>query len=324
MESFPTFIVDAFTTQRFTGNPAAVCLIPRKLEDHEYLKIAAEFNLSETAFPIPEDGKSFTEANRFSLRWFTPKMEVPLCGHATMATSYVLFNEVGNKSEKIIFFTKSGELVVSREAASQNLTMNFPKYGITSVRFKEVENPLGEYFSEFDAPNFLYDLIKCVIPAEVNIESVAYASEAKKLIVVIDEMTSKFEMEQFESDSQKMLSVHPDGDFVRGIIVTFAPKNAQTQGFVDKLGEEYDYACRYFAPWVGILEDPATGSAQCALAPFWAKLRNQQSFYALQCYPSRGAQFRVQLDEDASRVVLGGSAVTVVRGNILLDEPAFY
>ncbi|KIH60943.1 phenazine biosynthesis-like protein, partial [Ancylostoma duodenale] len=93
VEKHSTYIVDAFTSERFAGNQAAVCLIPRVLRDEEYRKIAAEFNLSETAFPIPTNG-DFKTASTFTLRWFTPTTEVPLCGHATLATSHVLFNEI--------------------------------------------------------------------------------------------------------------------------------------------------------------------------------------------------------------------------------------
>ena len=163
-KNYPSFIVDAFTTQSFAGNPAAVCLIPQvvsllfdmnkrskeefqKLKDEEYLKISSEFNLSETAFPVPIGPLDFKQCSQFSLRWFTPKTEVPLCGHATLATSHVLFNEVGNVNEEIKFDTQSGVLIVKR-GDSGNVEMDFAEYDLTSMKFNDTPNPLHGILSE--------------------------------------------------------------------------------------------------------------------------------------------------------------------------------
>ncbi|EYC43799.1 hypothetical protein Y032_0480g2234 [Ancylostoma ceylanicum] len=357
VEKHPTYIVDAFTSERFAGNQAAVCLIPRVLRDEEYRKIAAEFNLSETAFPIPTNG-DFKTASSFTLRWFTPTTEVPLCGHATLATSHVLFNEIGNESAEIKFATKSGELIVQRRDHG-HVEMDFPQYHIAVVRFIGAPNPLSKLFSEFDAPSHINDLIDCIIPSSINVESVAYASEAKKLIIVVDKQTTKqtffpnivrteksrmfyageranhseamtnircfsFELSEITTKNcNKMKALDPDGDFVRGVLVTLAPANAKIQGFTDCEDEPYDYVCRYFAPWVGINEDPATGSAQCALAPFWAAVLGKPVLYAFQSYPNRGAQFRLQL-RDSNRLALLGKSVTVLQGQLFLNEAVFY
>ncbi|KIH66839.1 hypothetical protein ANCDUO_02835 [Ancylostoma duodenale] len=120
-----------------------------------------------------------------------------------------------------------------------------------------------------------------------------------------------------------MKALDPDGDFVRGVLVTLAPANAKIQGFIDFEEEPYDYVCRYFAPWVGIDEDPATGSAQCALGPFWAAVLGKPILYAFQSYPNRGAQFRVQL-RDSNRLALLGKSVTVLQGQLYLNEAVFY
>ncbi|KHJ97177.1 phenazine biosynthesis protein, PhzF family [Oesophagostomum dentatum] len=321
-EKYPTYIIDAFTSERFAGNQAAVCLIPRVLRDEEYRKIAAEFNLSETAFPIPIDG-DFQTASKFSLRWFTPTTEVPLCGHATLGTSHILFHEVGNTSSAITFGTKSGELVVKKKG-HDSVEMDFPQYAITSVRFVGATNPFAKFFSEFDAPAHLHDLIECIIPSTINVEGVAYASEAKKLIIVVDKQTTNFEFAEISTTQcPKMKALDPDGNFIRGVIVTLAPANAKNQGFTDSKDEPYDYVCRYFAPWVGITEDPATGSAQCALAPFWSPILGKRDLYVYQSYPNRGAQFRVQL-RDSNRLSLVGESVTVLKGELYLNEAVFY
>ncbi|KAJ1374128.1 hypothetical protein KIN20_036743 [Parelaphostrongylus tenuis] len=120
-----------------------------------------------------------------------------------------------------------------------------------------------------------------------------------------------------------MLAYDPNGDFVRGVNVTLAPANARSQGFVDSEDEPYDYVCRCFAPWVGISEDPATGSAQCGLAPFWGKVLKKRKLYAFQSFPKRGAQFRLCLEDDG-RLSIIGQSVTVVKGQIHLNEALFY
>ncbi|RCN34496.1 hypothetical protein ANCCAN_19658 [Ancylostoma caninum] len=163
--------------------------------------------------------------------------------------------------------------------------MDFPQYGIAVVRFIGAPNPLAKLFSEFDAPSHLNDLIDCIIPSTINVESVAYASEAKKLIIVVDKQTTNFELSEITTKNcSKMKELDPDGDFVRGVLVTLAPSNAKIQGFIDYEEEPYDYVCRYFAPWVGIDEDPATGSAQCALAPFWAAVLGKPVLYGRYCF----------------------------------------
>ncbi|KAK6049317.1 hypothetical protein COOONC_13178 [Cooperia oncophora] len=122
-----------------------------------------------------------------------------------------------------------------------------------------------------------------------------------------------------------MVKLDPEGEFTRGVIVTLAPTpaHAKSQGFVDAEAEPYDYVCRYFAPWVGIMEDPATGSAQCALGPFWGAVLQKRSLYAYQSYPKRGAQFRIHL-HNTGRLSILGQSVTVLQGQIHLNEAVFY
>ncbi|GMT23523.1 hypothetical protein PFISCL1PPCAC_14820, partial [Pristionchus fissidentatus] len=321
--SCPIYIVDAFTNRLFAGNQAAICLSKQDLSSEEAQSIAAEFNLSETAYPFPRNEKdTFKTGRSFSLRWFTPKTEVDLCGHATLATSHVLFNEVGNTNESIDFHTRSGLLTVRRRGES--VEMNFPAYDITQAHLKHLNDHNDGLFPMFNAPSFLIDLIRCVIPESIAVKSVAYAAKAKKLIVEIDGETTKFELLALSPNLNEMLSVHPDGGHVKGFIVTLAPKRPLQQGFVDDGEIPYDYVCRYFAPWVGINEDPATGSAQCALAPFWSTIMKKKELYAFQCYPNRGAQFRVTVLEEG-RVSIVGSSMTVVRGEMQVkNEPTFY
>ncbi|KAE9552728.1 hypothetical protein FO519_004045 [Halicephalobus sp. NKZ332] len=309
--SYKAYIVDAFTDVRFAGNQAAVCLIPEKLSDAQYQKIGAEFNLSETSFSIPLDGDSWKTAKTFSLRWFTPTIEVKLCGHATLATAHVIFNEIGNQNEEIAFTTLSGELRVKK--SSNGLIMDFPAYSKTenfsTTRFKYNDESLNPLINE---------IVEIMVPHLNPIRACLY-TEPQKLLIVLDPETTKDELLSIKHNSDKLLQAH-DGSKVRGIVITFSPKDAKKQGFIDSEGKSYDYVSRYFAPWAGINEDPATGSSQCALGPFWSNEKNKNGpFYAFQCYPGRGAQFKISFPTPG-RVNVEGQAVTVFRGEIELEK----
>uniref|UniRef100_A0A1I7V2C7 Phenazine biosynthesis-like domain-containing protein 1 n=1 Tax=Caenorhabditis tropicalis TaxID=1561998 RepID=A0A1I7V2C7_9PELO len=314
--TYPSYIVNAFTKDISKGNPAAVCLIPQALQEENYQKIAADFNLSETAFPVPLDSSlDYKTSKKFSLRWFTPTNEVPLCGHATLATAHVLFNEIGNENDEIHFETKSGVLTVKKDG-NGNLEMNFPKYELTLLKFDDLLSSHDNRFPEMAAPPFLIDVIHCVIPNKISMESVIYAPKYGGAIVIIDPETTKAEFESFKIDSKKALELH-DGSFVRGISISLRPSNPLAQGFIDESGEAYDYACRYFGPWDGVNEDPATGSAQCSIAPYWAVVTKKEKLYGFQAFPGRGAQFRIRIQGD--RVILNGSSVTVQADNLNHD-----
>uniref|UniRef100_A0A914E2M1 Uncharacterized protein n=1 Tax=Acrobeloides nanus TaxID=290746 RepID=A0A914E2M1_9BILA len=311
MPNYPAFIVDAFTNTKFAGNQAAVVLSEKKLSDEEYQKIAAEFNLSETAFPIPIDKPGdFKKASKFSLRWFTPTVEVVLCGHATLATSHVLFKEIGNVNDTIYYETLSGELVVKKsDILKDALTMNFPQYHeIVDLKSKEGSN----IFPKETCPEFIDDILKTIAPNGYVHVSLA----AKKLVIVLDSTTTREELLQVRAPADALIKAHPEGNLVRGAIVTFAPKDPAAQGFIGANNKPYDFVSRYFAPWAGIPEDPATGAAHCVLGPFWAKmLKKPGPFYAFQCYPKRGAEFHLELLPE-NRINLTGHATTIVRGNI--------
>ncbi|MFP4051999.1 MAG: PhzF family phenazine biosynthesis protein [Thermoplasmata archaeon] len=123
MNEIEMYQVDAFTDKPFGGNPAAVCLLEERLNKDTMKAIAAEMNLSETAFVRTLNNQSFKESPEFTLRWFTPEMEVPLCGHATLATSWVLFEEVENVNDTVTFSTKSGNLSAEKR---EGVVLNFP------------------------------------------------------------------------------------------------------------------------------------------------------------------------------------------------------
>ncbi|KAK0427111.1 hypothetical protein QR680_010066 [Steinernema hermaphroditum] len=304
------FIVDAFTNEKFCGNQAAVCLFTEKKTDEEYQKIAAEFNLSETAFPLPLDSNDFKTAQKFNLRWFTPKTEVPLCGHATLAASHVIFKHAESEHSKLHFDTLSGPAEVEKISDGQ-YKINFPLYALKSFKIGNLQNPLASKFEEVEAPGFMHDIVKH-LDVESKFRGAVYSSNARTLIIVLDETLTKEELGAINHNADQQLKCDPNGEYLEAVIITMKPKDAVKQGFVDKNGKPFDYASRYFGPWVGIAEDPATGSSHCVLAALWRELNEKEEFYAFQCFPGRGAQFIIKPVGD--RVEITGDAVTIVEG----------
>lgn len=252
--------VDAFTTELFKGNPAAVCPLTRWLDDEILQAIAAENNLSETAFFVPN-------ATGYSLRWFTPQCEVDLCGHATLATAHVLFSELANPRQQIHFETRSGILSVKRRG--DKLLMDFPVSQLTCCDLsRQWQAALG------------------VTPLEV------WSAEDYLLI---------FEHEDVIRTMQPNQVLLANFD-LRGVIVS-AP------------GSEVDFVSRFFAPKFGIAEDPVTGSAHCALTPYWAQRLGKSKLHARQI-SKRGGNIECELS--GTRVMLSGSAITFMTAEISL------
>ncbi|MGE0021401.1 MAG: PhzF family phenazine biosynthesis protein [Draconibacterium sp.] len=251
--------VDAFAEKVFEGNPAAVIPLQEWLPDVLMQQIALENNLSETAFFVPiELG--------FHLRWFTPKAEVKLCGHATLATAHVLYNHLGFAENEIRFDSLSGELKVTRE--KDLIILDFPALTAT-----ETEIP----------------------------ESVAKAFNIapKACFKGRDDYMLVFENEQ------EVLALQPD--FQQLV-------NAQTRGVIcTSKSNKYDFVSRFFAPAVGINEDPVTGSAHTMLIPFWAKKLGKNELLAKQV-SARGGILNCKMAGE--RVEIGGKAVTFLTGEI--------
>jgi PhzF family phenazine biosynthesis protein len=255
--------VDAFTDQPFRGNPAAVCILSAPREESWMRQVAQEMNLSETAFLYPQEGG-------FNLRWFTPAVEVALCGHATLASAHVLWEE-GHLEPKgmACFHTKSGLLTARRQG--DWIELNFP-----AVR----EEPA-------DAPDGLADALGTEL---------GYVGKNKFDYLV--ELNSAESVRKLQPNFNALKTLG-----VRGIIVTSRSDQS-----------EYDFISRFFAPGSGIDEDPVTGSAHACLGPFWGGRLGKTEFTAYQASP-RGGIVRVRLDD--GRVILGGKAVTVLRGELV-------
>ncbi len=258
LSGIPIYQVDAFTDQPFRGNPAAVCLLQKPLEEKTMQNIAQEMNLSETAFLVPLDQPSPAEASTFSLRWFTPLAEVPLCGHATLAASAVLFDEAGHPGPLLRFETQSGQLTAKKE--QEGILLNFPS---------EKPQPVP--------------LSPAILQALGNPKAVcgAYAEGQQMLLVQLE---SEEDLRGLEPNFEQLKQADARVDTSEGLIVT-APAQPP-----------YDFISRFFAPWIWINEDPVTGSAHTVLAPYWAEILGKQEMLAYQA-SSRGGQIKLQLAE---------------------------
>jgi len=255
------FEVHSFTKIIFHGNPAGVCPLDRWIDDDSMQRIASENNLSETAFFVPKE-------DHYELRWFTPTVEVDLCGHATLATAYVLFDHLGQEGDTIVFHTQSGELTVWKD--NDFLIMDFPSRPPEST----------------DIPEHMIAGLGC------EIESI---SKARDYLIVLE---SEEEVRKLQPDFSELDKIDCEG-----IIVT-AP------------GDEVDFVSRFFAPRMGIAEDPVTGSAHSTLTPYWAERLGKKRLTARQV-SERGGDLWCKLMGD--RVQIAGHAVLYVKGFLNWD-----
>ncbi|MFN8456061.1 MAG: PhzF family phenazine biosynthesis protein [Anaerolineae bacterium] len=257
------FQVDAFTDTPFKGNPAAVCLLPEVKDDSWMQNVAAEMNLAETAFLL-------RQTDGYNLRWFTPMVEVDLCGHATLASAHILW-EIGllPLTEPARFHTRSGLLRATRRG--DEIELDFPATPAEPASAPaELSWALG------------------VTPIYTGRSKFDY------LVELADEETVR----QLKPDMALLRQLT-----TRGIIVT---SRTEAKG--------YDIVSRFFAPGVGIDEDPVTGSAHCCLGPFWCERLDRTEFIGYQA-STRGGLVRVRVAGE--RVYLGGKAVTVLRGELV-------
>jgi PhzF family phenazine biosynthesis protein len=263
--SLRIYQADAFTDVPFRGNPAAVCPLPEARGEAWMADVAREMNLSETAFLVRRpDGA-------FDLRWFTPAAEVPLCGHATLASAHVLWETgAAPAGETLRFHTKSGVLTADR-LPDGAIELDFP-----ARPTEEAPAPEGLADALGAAPRFV----------------------GKSTLDYLVEVASEDVVRGLAPDIRRLRALP-----VRGVIVT---AKASTAGF--------DFVSRFFAPGVGVDEDPVTGSAHCTLAPFWATRLGKAEMTGYQA-SARGGVVRVRLVGD--RVKLGGRAVTVLRGELV-------
>ena len=260
MTSLPFFQVDAFADRPLTGNPAAVMPLDRWLDDAVMQAIAAENNLSETAFTVPSE----SEDADFDLRWFTPTAEVELCGHATIAAGHVLMT-----GHPLRFKTKAGVLAVSRHG--DMLELDLPAAPLSEVHEPELNSALG-------------------LP-----DGSAWLAEGCNDAAIIE-----------VADEAAVRAVKPDFAALRQI---------HRMAVVTARGDSEDVVDRVFVPYLGIDEDPVTGSAHAALAPYGASRLGRNEFTALQASKRTGL---LQCRLEGDRIHLGGRCHTVIVGQFQL------
>jgi predicted PhzF superfamily epimerase YddE/YHI9 len=259
----PVFHVDAFTAKLFAGNPAAVCPLANWLDDGLLQAVATENNLSETAFFVPS-------ADGYELRWFTPRCEVKLCGHATLASAFVLFQILEIKRDSVRFQTRSsGVLTVFQD--DELLAMDFPVLAPWACP---------------DPPAILTEGLGKAPVTVVQVEDNYFAVYAQEK-----------DVKNLRPNLRVLEKLHP-----AGVAVT-AP------------GNEVDFVSRYFAPSYGVSEDPVTGSTHCSLAPYWGERLGKTSLHSRQI-SERGGEIWCEIE--GQRVILKGSAVLALRGQLLI------
>jgi len=255
----PFYHIDAFTSEVFKGNPAGVCLLDHWPEDALLQRIAAENNLSETAFTVARD-------ETFAIRWFSPQTEVDLCGHATLAAAFVIFHFTNFPGETVSFHSpRSGPLQVSRKA--ELFILDFPSR----------------------------PAVACEPPVLLSQALGAQPAEIWRAMDYLCVFASEYEVSSLTPDYRLLTALD-----LRGVIVT-AP------------GTSHDFVSRFFAPKVGIDEDPVTGSSHCTLIPYWQERLQKTKLHALQVSARGGELFGAYLGE---RVSIAGRAVCYLRGAI--------
>ena len=253
--------IDAFSSKPFAGNPAAIVPLESWLPDKVMQSIAMENNLAETAFFV-------SNGDGYDLRWFTPTVEMDLCGHATLASAWVIFEILGTDQTTLRFQTRSGELTVEKQG--EQLVLDFPS-----------RPPVAA-----EAPEGLID---------------AVGAEPKEVLKSRDYMLV------YDSEAD-ILAIKPNFEALSKIKAHAVIVTAK--------GDSSDFVSRFFAPEVGVPEDPVTGSAHCTLIPYWADKLGKNELFAKQV-SSRGGELQCELRGD--RVKMGGTAALYMKGEIYLE-----
>ena len=275
MPSYSFFHIDAFANEAFKGNPAAIIPVPSFPDAALMQTIAAENNIAETAFIVAK------ENGVWDLRWFTPAVEVPLCGHATLAAAHAIWAHEGFKGNEIGFDTKSGRLTVQK-LDDGRLEMDFPANTPEQVPPRlDISEALGETPAEYWQGDYM----------------VAVYEKSEQII-------------NLEPDFLSLKNCSIDPKNTKNWVTCVAPANGKHKE------DGFDIVARFFAPGSGADEDPATGSAHCILAPLFAEKLGKTELKSFQAFPGRGAEISMKLD--GGRVKLRGKAMTLIEGKIYL------
>ncbi len=273
-QSLALWQVDAFTNKPFGGNPAAVCVLPESADADWMQAVAAEMNLSETAFLYP----LIDDPGTYHLRWFSPTVEVNLCGHATLATAHVLWSEGQLALDQTARFQSRGGSLTATQQGDW-ITLNFPAETVTAT----LADPV---------------LIDCLGGVEPVFVGQNLGAPNPNYLV---ELASEEQVRSLQPDFALMKTL-PE----MGVIVTSRADDPTV-----------DFVSRYFVPSAGVDEDPVTGSAHCALTPYWQGKLGKTDLLAHQI-SARGGVLKVSGEGD--RVFISGQAVTVLKGQLQTDQ----
>lgn len=274
-----TFIVDSFTDKPFAGNPAGVCLTDSELPEPVMQSIAKELNFSETTFVVEQD-----VSNEYSIRYFSPAMEIPLCGHATLAASKVLFEQSPTLGE-IRFFTGQGlELIITK--SDERIVMEFPVYGVKPATVPvELLEAVG-----------VSDIVNCVYNQETDI--------------ILIEIDSTDLLGELKPDYPRMVASF---EGIHGLLVT-ARSNSDNH-----VNDEYDFHSRFFWPWSGGTEDPVTGGTHTFLAKYWSDRLGKTKLRSFQSSQRTGSMDVELLDND--KLLIKANAVILLEGEWVGELP---
>ncbi|HUM51914.1 MAG TPA: PhzF family phenazine biosynthesis protein [Chitinophagales bacterium] len=252
--------IDAFTNQVFKGNPAAVVPLEKWLPTEIMQQIAAENNLAETAFFVKEN-------DAYHIKWFTPTVEIELCGHATLATAFVIYNYLNYDKNDIHFTCMVGDLFVTRD--HDFITLNFPAIETKSVA------------------------IPTVLAQAIGTHPIAFYDSKSKFIALLE-------------DDDAVQNAQPDFTLINQL---------EKSLIITAKGKDVDFVSRFFAPQLGVNEDPVTGSAHCVLIPFWSKKLNKTELTAMQLSQRTGFLKCKYLSD---RVEMSGQAICYLIGDIFI------
>lgn len=266
--------VDAFTDKVFKGNPAAVCILDREIDEKIMQRVAMEMNLSETAFISKKNKKD----NEYGIRWFTPTKEVSLCGHATLAASEILFNQLNIPYDEVVFSSKSGELKAYKDA--KGIRLDFPSDGAMEASAKEY-----------------IDLLKAMGISKY--ENIIIGKNTKKLVVHL-------------GCQKEVLEINPNFEQMKRLNIS----SIKGVGVTAESEYSHDFISRYFNPWAGVNEDPVTGSVHTLLATYWSEILNKDELRAYQA-SKRGGEIILRLQKN-NRLALIGKAKTILKGELYI------
>ena len=274
MQKNDFYVADAFASTRFTGNPAGVLIFDDYPADSILQNIATEINHAETSFLVKID------ENNYKLRWFTPSVEVNLCGHATLAAAHIL-KQLGHIYEAVHFHTRSGLLSVKVASLSK-------------------DSLAGQYVMNFPAPECKPLSVSQDITDNLALQPLFTGMAGEDCMF---ELSSAMDVVNYQPDFQALSAIES-----RGVLIT-----SKAEAYNEKYGTAFDIITRCFFPRVGVPEDPVTGSAHCYIAKYWAERLNKNKFKSLQASKRSGI---IEIEVVTDRANLTGSAITTMVGEV--------